>query len=104
MSTEPVFTTEGCQLEVCLTMVDLVTSLQPRPVTIRKTFTILLCVSLITAHIYSITVTAGQEDIWDRIALFLHGLGVGLNITVIIGLALSKPGFIKNIKNIKPIL
>ena len=95
MSTEPVFT-EGCPLEVCLTMVDLVTSLQPRPVTIRKTFTILLCVSLITAHIYSITAAAEQENIWDRIAIFLHGVGVGLNTTVIIGLALSTPRLIKN--------
>ena len=80
-------------------MVDLVTLLRPKPVIMRKTFTVLLCLSLITIHIYSITLAAAQEDIWDRISVFLHGVGVGLNITVIIGLALSKPGFIKtNIK------
>ena len=72
-------------------MVDLVTVLQPQPVTLRKTFTILLCVSLTTVHIYSIAAAAGREDIWDRISILLHGVGVGLNITVIIGLALSKP-------------
>ena len=70
-------------------MVDLVSSLQPQPVTLRKTLTPLLCVSLITAHIYSISASAGQEDIWDRFAVFLHGVGIGLNISVIIGLALS---------------
>ena len=70
-------------------MVDLVSSLQPQPVTLRKTSTLLLCVSLITAHIYSITAADGQEDIWDRFAVFLHGVGIGLNISVIIGLALS---------------
>ena len=72
-------------------MPDLLSSTQHNPVLLRKTFTLVLCVSLISAHSYHLTIERDLSDIWDLTALSLHCIGIALNIVVIIGLALRRP-------------
>ena len=82
-------------------MADLVTMIN-KPVTIRKAFTALLCLSLISAHGYYMAVGLTEditEDIWDVLKMSLHCIGIALNVVVIIGLILRKPNNLISCKN-----